>query len=178
MKTICRLFLFYGLCYSVVNCSFNTSTQQSIIDNNQIDSITIWYHKENIKPGGLIFEDRLFYREGFMFENANASFTVKDSSVFALLCDLIDKLKPRDQQYVEETVKTRCALVVYRRNSIDTLALSDAPPPEVQTKNDKYIDCISRDSLLCKTVWSLIAQRDTFWLNYCADGRWYKEFWL
>lgn len=176
MKKSTIVILYCCLLLSITNCSHNTVNKQMITVSNRIDSIIVWYHKEKNKTGEIVLEERFGSRDEFMLYDANASLTISDSSELILLSDLISNLRPRDQEYVGESVWTKCALVVYRSNSSDTLALSCVPPPEVQTKNEKYIDCISKDSLLCKTIWTLIAQTDSFWLNECHDGAWY-EYW-
>lgn len=145
--------------------------------STQIDSITIWYHKECTKPGEFVLEERFGDRKAFMQEDANAAIKITDSSELDLFSTLIKNLRPRKQIFVGERVLTKCAIVVHRIDGIDTLALSDCPPARVQVRADKYIDCICNDSLLCKTVWDLIAQKDTFWLNNCHDCGWYKTFW-
>ena len=177
MVGIKHIFYYTIALFAAFSCipSNNKPASNSI---TQIDSITIWYHKENIKPGQIILEERFGDRMVFMEEDANAAIQIEDSLELELLSKLIMALRPRDQLYVGERVMTKCAIVVHKSDVLDTLAIADVPPARVQVKADKYIDSICEDSLLCKTVWDMIAQKDTFWLNHCHDGGWYKTFWM
>ena len=154
-------------------CSSHQKTSPNRNQTEQIDSIIIAYSKVK----WYVLAERAGYRRLFFLEEWNASIPVIDTAEFYMLCRLIGNLRPRDQKYVGEEVPTRIGLLVYKKDHVDSLVIAELPPPRVQVKEGKYIDCICDDSLLCQTVWDLLAQKDSIWLNECRDGRWYKAFW-
>ncbi len=154
-------------------CGSQHNSSQKSIQTEPIDSIIIAYSKVEL----CLLAERRGYRRGFFIEDWNASLPVIDTNELYLLCHLIEDLRPRDQKYVGEEVSTRIGLLVYKKDHVDSFVIAELPPPRVQIKDGKYIDCICDDSLLCQTVWDMLAKKDSIWLNECRDGLWYKAYW-
>ena len=139
------------------------------------DSIEIRY---NVIPDHIIFSFYSSYYEYFLrdYNPSNyeygRSLVLHDKSDIEQVAQAAEHLVKVNYSAWNKNIDTRYVLLFYHGSTItDTIALA-FHPGEVQTRPEKYVDKISRDSLLWFTTMEVLAKKDRVWLNTHA-GQYY-----
>lgn len=158
--TLLLLFILAGnhLCCNV------RSVDKEWTCNNSVDSVVIYYRRN---MGGYLSEQH-DYRDIMMGaqhkETGFGSLSVNDSIGVNSISSAIDSLKKLKYSDVDAIVDAYFTILAYRCNSVDTIALGYSPGI-VQTRETKYADKFSEDSILWFTIIEIISDKDPLWIT-------------